>query len=280
MERRCMKNDLTGKRFGKLLVEAPSEKRKNGYTMWRCRCDCGNEILVESRHLKRNTIHDCGCVPRMKIRQDLLGKRFGMLQVLEATNERSSGGDIIWMCKCDCGNITKAASSLLLRGGKKSCGCLVKPPLKDLTGQHFGSLEVVAYAGKAGGCHMWTCRCDCGKILDIRQTNLQSGHTASCGCKLKRNQTRHMIDGTCIEAITSKKLFTTNTSGVRGVYLNKKTNRWVAQITFKGKTYYLGSYEKKEEAAQARLLGEKMYSDFLEWYYKEYRNSSAGIELS
>lgn len=265
-----MRNDLTGRRFGKLVAVEASEERKNGYTMWRCRCDCGNEILVESRHLKRDTIHDCGCVPHMKIRQDLQGKRFGMLQVLEATGKRSASGDVIWLCQCDCGNIAEVASSLLLKERKKSCGCLAKPPLKDLTGLRFGKLEVIAYAGKPDGYHIWSCRCDCGKVLNVRQANLKSGHTTSCGCKLGSSQLRHMVDGTCVEMITSKKLFTTNTSGVRGVYYNKKINRWVAQITFKGKTYYLGSYEKKEEAAQARLHGEEMYSDFLNWYYKEY----------
>ena len=42
-------NDLTGKRFGLLTAIAPTEERKNGYTVWRCRCDCGGEAFVPSR---------------------------------------------------------------------------------------------------------------------------------------------------------------------------------------------------------------------------------------
>ena len=37
-------------------------------------------------------------------------------------------------------------------------------------------------------------------------------------------------------------MYKTNTSGVRGVYYNKKRNKWIAQIMFKQKCYYLGGY--------------------------------------
>ena len=37
------KKDLTGKRFGRLLVEYDTGK-KNSYNriLWNCKCDCGN----------------------------------------------------------------------------------------------------------------------------------------------------------------------------------------------------------------------------------------------
>lgn len=38
----------------------------------------------------------------------------------------------------------------------------------------------------------------------------------------------------------------------------------MAQITFKGKTKYLGAYQKREEAVKARLRGEEIYDEFLE----------------
>lgn len=41
----------------------------------------------------------------------------------------------------------------------------------------------------------------------------------------------------------------------------------MAQITFKGKTYYLGSHTKIEDAVQVRQRGEEMYDEFLEWYH-------------
>lgn len=54
------------------------------------------------------------------------------------------------------------------------------------------------------------------------------------------------------------KLIASNTSGYNDVYQNKKTGKWVAQITFKGKTYHLGAFEKIEDAVSARRRGEEM----------------------
>lgn len=41
----------------------------------------------------------------------------------------------------------------------------------------------------------WVCQCDCGKIVTVRQSDLRSGHTKSCGCLnkekiIKRNKDR------------------------------------------------------------------------------------------
>lgn len=49
---------------------------------------------------------------------------------------------------------------------------------------------------------------------------------------------------TILEAVKHRRL-PTNRSGYTGVYQHKKSGKWVAQITFKRKTYYLGAYEKK-----------------------------------
>ena len=43
-----------------------------------------------------------------------------------------------------------------------------------------------------------------------------------------------------------------STTGITGVYFNKKTNKFVAQIKVDKQVYYLGSYETIEEAAEAR----------------------------
>lgn len=81
-----------------------------------------------------------------------------------------------------------------------------------------------------------------------------------------------LCDGTSVTILEASKhrMLSTNTSGYTGVYQNKKTGRWIAQITFKRKTYYLGSYEKIEEAVKARQRGEEMHDDFLKWYYEEH----------
>lgn len=71
--------------------------------------------------------------------------------------------------------------------------------------------------------------------------------------------------------IQYKKIFKNNTSGVRGVVRNKNSQKWVAQIVFKGKNYYLGTYEKIEDAANARKEAEEnFFENFLEWFAEKY----------
>ena len=148
-----------GYRIGHLRVEEATSQHKNGYTIWRCRCDCGGEILLDTRTLQRGTITDCGC----------------------NTN--------------------------------------VKPGQRDITSQRFGRLtaQYPLPARDASGSTVWHCICDCG--------------------------------------------------GVTGVYRNRRTGRWCAQITFKRKTYYLGVYEKKDNAIRARKRGEGLHKNFIAWYY-------------
>ena len=138
--------------------------------------------------------------------------------------------------------------------------------IKDWVGRHFGSLEVIAYDGRRGGKHYWRCLCSCGRETVAAQSNLQTGHTRSCGCMADPAATRHFAEGTCIESIRSRKVSSSNKSGIRGVYRNRKNGRWVAQITFQGKTRYLGSFEELEGAAAARAEAEKVFEEFLERY--------------
>lgn len=51
-------------------------------------------------------------------RKNLVGQRFGRLTVI------SWAGDSRWLCKCDCGQQTKAITANLKRGNTSSCGCI------------------------------------------------------------------------------------------------------------------------------------------------------------
>ena len=54
--------DLTGKRFGKLLVESSLriEGKKGSY--WICICDCGNKKICANGHLHSGQTKSCGCI--------------------------------------------------------------------------------------------------------------------------------------------------------------------------------------------------------------------------
>jgi hypothetical protein len=52
--------DLTGQRFGKLVVISRESKYRRNAT-WRCICDCGKETVVRGDVLDRGTTQSCGC---------------------------------------------------------------------------------------------------------------------------------------------------------------------------------------------------------------------------
>jgi hypothetical protein len=55
--------DMTGQRFERLLVIA-HEGRERNRTLWRVRCDCGTEKVVQAGHLRQRSTVSCGCLQR------------------------------------------------------------------------------------------------------------------------------------------------------------------------------------------------------------------------
>lgn len=214
-----------------------------------------------------------------KGKTDLIGKRFGKLTVEERTDQRRRGA-VLWKCQCDCGNICLKPTSELNAGLAVSCGCAWRQPAVR-TGDRFGRLTALEPTGKRRGKSVvWKCQCECGKILEVRATLLQSGHTKSCGCmkaeldqgKILRNLTYQ--DDTCIEFLKKIAIPTkSNSTDVRGVVL-LKDGRYQAGLTFRKKRYYLGRFDTLEEAAGARKKAEVMVEEYLEQYAKKGKNIS------
>lgn len=271
-----------GYRTGMLTVVHATEQRLQHYIVWQCRCDCGGEILLDTRCLQRGSVQDCGCCRRdvKPGQRDLTGQRFGKLVCIAPTELRGPSGGVVWRCQCDCGGECLAVSTQLTKGFKKSCGCLGHPPLKPWLGKRFGALTVIGYDGKRGGVHHWRCLCDCGNEIVTTQSNLKNGHTKSCGCRQKAvyQENLQLVDGTSVTALESRLrggTIRSNSSGYNGVYYSSRTGKWSVQITFKGKTYFLGSYADIMDAVKARRKGEEMYENFLEWYYDVYRKGKS-----
>jgi hypothetical protein len=59
--------DLTGQRFGRLLVKGratPTRIYRNKQALWICVCDCGGQATVASAHLRNGHTQSCGCYCR------------------------------------------------------------------------------------------------------------------------------------------------------------------------------------------------------------------------
>jgi hypothetical protein len=84
---------------------------------------------------------------------DLSKKKFGRLTAIKVVE---TGKKRKWLCKCDCGNFTKATTFCLTSGNNKSCGCLRKVKT-DLTNREFGLLKVLKEVPKENGdrCRRW-----------------------------------------------------------------------------------------------------------------------------
>ena len=53
--------DLTGQRFGRLVVKERAENDKTHHTRWVCVCDCGNYVTVSQANLSSGNTQSCGC---------------------------------------------------------------------------------------------------------------------------------------------------------------------------------------------------------------------------
>lgn len=68
---------------------------------------------------------------------DLTGMKFGKLTVIRQDGRIWKTNYLAWLCRCECGNETRAISGSLNAGHKKSCGCLVKEHISKVSGKIF-----------------------------------------------------------------------------------------------------------------------------------------------
>ena len=103
--------DLTGMKFGRLTVIKFSHKDKAHRTYWKCKCECGNQIIVLSGNLKKENTKSCGCLHREKASNTFkeLGRNIG--------KQRSEQGKLKEIATKDCYkgtricNLTRRVSS-------------------------------------------------------------------------------------------------------------------------------------------------------------------------
>jgi hypothetical protein len=121
---------------------------------------------------------------------DITGDRYAKLVAIESVKSAAGYQGILWLFRCDCGNMTIARLKDVRRGNTKSCGCANtarrvtcgttrKPGIKR--GDVFGELTVTKLARVDNGKRFFHCRCSCGGKNTVRSAILVNGQVRSCG---------------------------------------------------------------------------------------------------
>lgn len=176
--------NLEGVRFGKLVVLEKTNKRRNKSIVWKCKCDCGNIQYFSTKQLRSDGVIQCSVCgnnrcPKNNLTENIIGKIFGKLTVLSKTNEkRKNDSHILYICKCDCGNIIKATRTELKSGHTLSCGCR---KIKYSVGDIVNNREIIGFFGNINSRFYYKCKClNCGNIYLAMGQTLET--TISCGC--------------------------------------------------------------------------------------------------
>ena len=79
-----LKNNLIGQKFGYLTVLEETNKREYGKIIWKCQCDCGNIVYLNTSRLTSGNDTSCGCKTRSLgeniIRDLLLDNQINFIQ--------------------------------------------------------------------------------------------------------------------------------------------------------------------------------------------------------
>ena len=273
---------LAGQTFGRWTCLDDAQVNEKGERRWKCRCECGTERFVRERSLRSGGSLSCGCLRKDRakaaVSPDLTGMQFGELTVVRRT-EVSRGNGQEWLCRCSCGADYVVQGTLLVTGRRVQCPGPAHPKeyaYVDVTGQRFGRLEALyPMPGRdKNGSVIWHCRCDCGRETDVSYNALRYANQRSCGCQKQEHSQRLQtllthVAGTSVDILKSKKVPSDNTTGYRGVYLVR--GKYLAKIVFQKKQYFLGSYERIEDAAAARKEAEEVLFDGVAEYYARWK---------
>lgn len=195
------------------------------------------------------------------MRENIIGRRFNRLVVIEDDGTRSSKGEIKWLCQCDCGNLYHALGYRLRNGRTKSCGCLNDEKrhkrFKDLSGTETDNFKIIDRAYSKNQRVWWNCICrHCGNELILSNNDIN--HYTSCGC-LRGASKGYMDSIRDPESLKSTKPTAKSTTGVRGVYFNKRKGNYQVFINVDKKPKYLGSSKDFRKAVDLRKNAEKEF---------------------
>jgi hypothetical protein len=229
--------DLTGQKFSRLTVVKRVDdeirfynNRKCSYTMYLCKCDCGNEKIIRSNDLRSNKTKSCGCIQKEETYKSR--KKYNTYDLSgEYGIGYTSKGEEFYFDLEDYDEIKDYCWH------KNSDGYFV----------NINRLKTI----KTTWLHKLIMNADEDEMVDHADRNPSD------------NRKKNLRKCTTNDNVRNQTISERNTSGVIGVYKDKERGRWYARVTIDYKPINLGYYISKEDAIKARLLGElKYYEEF------------------
>lgn len=150
-------------------------------------------------------LHTCS-THEIKRARGHIGAKFHHLEVIAETDNPARV-----RCRCECGNEIEANIYNLALGHRRSCGCLNSRTLsrkkfERFRGTKFGKLTVLEIKPAPKGTRKpakYVCRCDCGNIVEVNNTNLTHGTRMCRKCVDRITHERHVAK---INARTGEKI--------------------------------------------------------------------------
>lgn len=232
--------------------------------------------------------------------KDIRDMTFGYLTPIEPTDERHRK-DIVWRCKCQCGNIVELPATRLLVGNTLSCGCMKAETIRAAGKAIAGTSLVLSlkedtkkpdtlsgYTGVSPKRDKWFARITYrGKRYNLgTYSNIEDAIKARARAKelvmedaqqlLELFETLHRddykpdratlpkvkIDPLITEGEKKHIPTVTRSNNSSGCPgVSKNHNKWKAYISHKGKRYVLGYFADKNKAIEVRKKAEKQLKE-------------------
>lgn len=170
---------------------------------------CSNLFEARIDMISSNTIKSCGCRKHLsssknakiigqnnygRYKKDISGNKYGELTALYPTEQRDFDGNILWFCKCSCGNTRVASYKSLETGHVKYCPqCQYRRKAEGHIGEKHGKLVIVSIEDTIRGSNGGLCckaKCDCGNEITLPiGFILRENGQQSCGkCKISKGE--------------------------------------------------------------------------------------------
>lgn len=227
---------LIGERFGKLIVieQAGFKKYKNTrykdgyalYPLWLCKCDCGNECIVQGDGLTSGRTLSCGCLQKERASKSA-----------KENNKKYNTYDL---------------------SGEFGIGYTNKGEEFYFDLEDYDKIKDYCWRMNHGYIEANDSNHENVKMHRL-VTDFKYEFVDHKNRRRNDNRKKNLRPATKSENSQNQSKKKNNTTGFIGVAWRKRDRVWSANIRVNGKQKWLGQFQTKEEAIMARLKAEKEY---------------------